>query len=185
MRCFPTTSHKVHGDKLDCKACHVRHVISCSNCHIETLVNERKRVDIKLSGWVFLMNYGGKVTLCHHADLCGEGQQDIPHVCPSKQPFCHETGQGMSGLSRHGTVKQVKSGRLKLTWLENGVLKNVKGVIPVGEGVEYECAYQNFINGKWEPIDNAPQPMIHYAGYGSPLSNHQLRKLATPMGKSK
>ncbi|MFH1025835.1 MAG: hypothetical protein V1764_04075, partial [Nitrospirota bacterium] len=64
--CHPSvpesTSHKIHRDTLECKACHVRHVVSCQNCHLETIINERKRVDIKVSGWVFLMNYEGKVT---------------------------------------------------------------------------------------------------------------------------
>jgi hypothetical protein len=80
-------------------------------------------------------------------------------------------------------VKQVQSGRLKLTWLENSELKNVKGVIPVVDGVTYECAYQDYKDGKWIPIENPAPPKIHYAGYGAPLTKEQLKKLAMPMGK--
>jgi len=180
-----TTSHKVHGDKLDCKACHVRHVISCSNCHIETLVNERKRIDIKLSGWVFLMNYGGKVTSATTQTFVVKDNKTFLMFAPQNSHSVMKQGRACQDCHATGTVKQITSGRIKLTWLENGELKNVKGVVPVGDGVEYECAYQNFVNGKWVPIENAPQPIVHYAGYGSPLSKDQLRKLATPMGKSR
>jgi hypothetical protein len=57
-----TTSHKVHGNKLDCKACHERQVATCYNCHMETDIKEGKRVSIPVSGWLFLMNHEGKVT---------------------------------------------------------------------------------------------------------------------------
>jgi len=41
-------------------------------------------------------------------------------------------------------VKQVQKGKLNLTWLENNELKNLKGVIPVVDGVTYDCVYQDF-----------------------------------------
>jgi hypothetical protein len=85
----------------------------------------------------------------------------------------------------HGTdiARQVQSGKVTLTWLENNELKNLKGVIPVVEGVDYDCAYQDYQNGKWIPIDNPSLPMVQYIGYGKPLSKEQLKKLAQPMGK--
>lgn len=39
----PTESHTTHQGKLDCKACHIRHVVTCTNCHFDTLVKEGKR----------------------------------------------------------------------------------------------------------------------------------------------
>ena len=178
-----STSHQVHKDKLECKACHVRHVVSCSNCHIETLVNERKRVDIKLSGWVFLINYNGKVTSGTTQTFVAPGNKTFLMFAPQNSHSVMKEGRKCSDC--HGTeiVKQVQGGKLKLTWLENGALKNVKGVIPVADGVTYDCAYQNYKDEKWIPIENPPAPMIHYAGYGTPLTREQLKKLAQPMGK--
>lgn len=37
----PTESHTVHKASLDCKACHIRHVVSCTNCHFDTMVEKR------------------------------------------------------------------------------------------------------------------------------------------------
>ena len=177
-----TKSHRVHGDKLDCKACHVRHVVSCSNCHIGTLVDERTRVDIKLSGWVFLMNYQGKVTSATTQTYVAPGDKTFLMFAPQNSHSIMKQGRKCEDC--HGTeiVKQVQNGRLKLTWLENNTLKNVKGVIPVLDGVAYDCAYQNYKDGKWLPIENPPAPLVHYAGYGTPLTKEQLKKLAQPMG---
>jgi hypothetical protein len=178
-----STSHQIHKDKLECKACHVRHVVSCSNCHIETLVNDRKRVDIKLSGWVFLMNYNGKVTSATTQTYVAQGNKTFIMFAPQNSHSIMKEGKKCGDC--HGTeiVKQVQNGRLKLTWLENNALKNVKGVIPVAEGVTYECVYQDYKNGKWIPIENAPAPLVHYTGYGTPLTKEQLNKMAQPRGK--
>lgn len=178
-----STSHQIHKDKLECKACHVRHVVSCSNCHIETLVNERKRVDIKLSGWVFLMNYNGKVTSATTQTYVVPGNKTFIMFAPQNSHSIMKQGRKCGDCHATEIVKQVQNGKLKLTWLENNELKNVKGVIPVVDGVTYDCVYQDFKNEKWIPIENPPAPMVHYAGYGTPLTKEQLKKLAQPMGK--
>jgi hypothetical protein len=178
-----TTSHNIHREKLDCKACHVRHVVSCSNCHMGTLVNEKKRVDIKLSGWVFLMNYNGKVTSATTQNFVVPDNKTFIMFAPQNSHSVMKEGRKCGDC--HGTeiVKQVQKGKLTLTWLENNILKNIKGVIPVTDSADYECVYQDFKDDKWIPIVNAPKPVVHYAGYGTPLTKEQLRKLAMPMGK--
>jgi hypothetical protein len=79
----------------------------------------------------------------------------------------------------HGTkiIKDVQSGKVKLTWLEEGKVKNLKGVIPVVKGVDYQCIYQDRKEGKWVPIQNPSKPLYHYAAFGEPLSEGQLDKL--------
>ena len=178
-----STSHQIHKDKLECKACHVRHVVSCQNCHFGVLLNEKKRVDIKLSGWVFLLNYNGKVTSGDTQTFVVPGNKTFLMFAPQNSHSIMKQGRKCGDCHGTESVKQIQGGRLKLTWLENNELKNVKGVVPVVDGVMYECVYQDYKDGKWIPIENPPQPMIHYAGYGSPLSKEQLRKLAMPMGK--
>jgi len=59
----------------------------------------------------------------------------------------------------------------------------MKGVIPVVDGVTYDYVYHDYKNGKWIPIENPPAPVLHYAAFGTPLSQEQLKKLAMPMGK--
>jgi len=179
----PSISHKVHRDKIDCKSCHVRHVVSCSNCHIETLIKEGKKVAIPLSGWVFLMNYNGKVTSANMQTFVVPDNKTFLMFAPQNSHSIMKEGRKCDDC--HGTenVKRVREGKLSLIWLENGVVKNVKGVIPVVDGVIYDSTYQNYKDGKWIPIANPSSPVIHYAAFGEPLSKEQLKKLSMPMGK--
>lgn len=185
--CHPSTpdsiSHKIHGQKLECKSCHVRHVVSCQNCHFETIITERKRVDIKVSGWLFLMNYEGKVTSANTQTFVAPGDKTFMLFAPQNSHSIMREGRKCGDC--HGTeaVRQAMSGKVKLTWLDNGELRNLKGVIPVGDEVFYDCVYQNYTDGKWVPIDNPPSPLVQYSGFGKPLTKEQLKKLAQPMGK--
>ena len=177
----PTDSHTVHGDKLDCKGCHVRHVVSCTNCHFETLVREGRRVAIPVSGWVFLMNYGGKVTSASMQTFVVKGDKTFFMFAPHMSHSVMKEGRKCEGC--HGTkvMKDVQSGKVKLTWLENGKVMNLKGVIPVVKGVDYQCIYQDRKEGKWVPIQNPSEPIYHYAAFGEPLSKEQLDKLVQQM----
>jgi hypothetical protein len=179
----PSISHKVHRDKLDCNACHVRHVVSCTNCHIETSIKEGKRVSIPVSGWVFLINYNGKVTSGNMQTFVAPGSKTFLIFAPQNSHSVMKEGRKCDDC--HGTeiVRKVREGRLSLTWLEDGTVRNAKGVIPVVNGVTYEAVYQNYKEGKWIPIENPPSPKMQYAAFGEPLSSEQLKKLSMPMGQ--
>ena len=56
-------------------------------------------------------------------------------------------------------------------------VEQVKGVIPVVEGVQYNSVFQDFKDGKWTPISNPEDPKVQYVGFGSPLSKEQLDNL--------
>jgi hypothetical protein len=180
---MPSVSHKIHQEKLDCKSCHVRHVVSCYNCHFDTFVKDGKKVAIPLSGWVFLMNYNGKVTSANMQTFVVQGNKTFLVFAPQYSHSIKKEGKKCEEC--HGTeiVRKVQEGKLKLTWFENGNVKNLTGVIPVVNGVIYEAVYENYKEGKWIPIKNPPSPLLHYAAFGDPLTKEQLKKLSTPMGK--
>jgi hypothetical protein len=173
-----STSHIIHGGKVDCKACHVRHVVSCTNCHFETLVKEGKRVAIPVSDWLFLMNYDGKVTSANMQTFVVKDNKTFLMFAPQFSHSVIKEGRKCEECHATETVKQVQKGKVKLTWMENGELKHIHGVIPVGDGVQWNFISQNRENEKWVPIENPTKPMLHYAGYGMPLSKEQLKKLS-------
>ena len=179
----PIISHKVHRNKLDCNACHVRHVVSCTNCHVGTLIKEGKRVSIPVSGRVFLINYNGKVTSGNMQTFVAPVDKTFLIFAPHNSHSIMKEGRKCDDC--HGTeiVRKVREGKLSLTWLENGNVRNTKGVIPVVNGVTYEAVYQNYKEGKWIPIEHPPAPKMQYAAFGEPLSAEQLKKLSMPMGK--
>jgi hypothetical protein len=174
----PTESHSVHKDRLDCKACHVRHVVSCTNCHFDHMAKTGERKARPVHDWVFLMNYEGKVSSANmQTFLVGKNKTFLmfaPHMSHSIMK------QGRDCETCHATdiVSQAQKGAVKLTWQEDGKLMNLKGVIPVVDGVDYSCAYADFVNGKWVPVKDPLKPEVQYVGYGTPLSKEQLANMA-------
>jgi hypothetical protein len=172
-----TKAHTVHGKKLDCKACHLRHVVSCTNCHMETFARTKKKKSIKVSGWIFLINYGGKVTSANMQNFVIDGKKTFlmfaPHMTHSIM------NPGRSCIDCHSTeiIKKIKKGKIKLTWLENEKTKNLKGVIPVVKGVDYSCVYIDYKDREWKPVKDPVKPVYHYAAFGVPLSKTQLESL--------
>lgn len=177
----PTRSHTVHGGKLECKACHERHVVSCTNCHFETMTKEKKRVSRPVSGWVFLMNYEGKVTSANTQTFVAPGNKTFLLFAPNHSHSVQKQGRACNDCHASEMVKQVQKGKARLTWMQDGKVVNVPAVIPVVDGVDYDFAYENYKDGQWIPIQDAPKPMLQYVGFGAPLSKEQLSRLAKPM----
>lgn len=176
----PTESHTVHKDRLDCKACHVRHVVSCTNCHFDTMVKKGERKARPVHDWVFLMNYEDKVSSANMQTFVVGENKTFLMFAPHMSHSIMKKGRECDACHATEIVNQVQKGALKLTWLEmiDDKLVNLKGVIPVVDGVDYDCAYDNFVDGKWIPVKNPLKPLLQYVGYGTPLSKEQLAKMA-------
>jgi hypothetical protein len=173
----PTESHTAHQGKLDCKACHVRHVVSCTNCHFDTMVKEGKRKAVPVWGWVFLMNYQGKVSSASMQTFVTGGNKTFLMFAPHMSHSVAAKGRPCGACHGAPNMKQALKGKLKLTWLEDGKVINTKGVIPVAEEVNYQCAYLDRRDGKWVPVKNPSQPKRQYVAFGKPLTKKQLEKL--------
>lgn len=176
-----TVSHTVHKGKLECKACHIRHVVSCTNCHFETYAQEGEKVKIKLSGWLFLMNYGGKVTSANMQTHVVQENKTFLMFAPQNSHSVMKNGRKCNECHATKIVKQVQQGEIDLIWFEDEKLNNLRGVIPVVDGVEYNSVYQDYKDGEWIPIENPSKPKVHYAAFGEPLTESQLKKLSIPM----
>jgi len=163
-----TTSHTIHGNDVDCKSCHVQQVVSCTNCHFETMINEGKRVSIPVSGWSFLMNYNGKVTSANMQTFVVPGNKTFLMFAPQFSHSVSKVGKRCEDCHANTNVDKVKDGTINLTWLENGKVEQVEGVVPVVDGVQYNSVYQNFKDGNWTPIENPEKPVVQYVGFGSP-----------------
>ncbi|MDY6862336.1 MAG: hypothetical protein SV062_05020 [Thermodesulfobacteriota bacterium] len=178
-----SVSHKIHDEKLECKSCHVRHVVSCTNCHFDSLVKKGERAAIKVSGWTFLMNYNGKVTAANMQTFVVNGNKTFLMFAPQFSHSIMKDGRKCNACHATEIVDQIKNGEINLTWLKNEKIENIKGIIPVIDGSEYNCFYQNYSDGKWIPITDPHEPIIHYAGFGEPLSKEQLNSLTKSMDK--
>jgi hypothetical protein len=174
----PSESHTAHGKKLDCKACHIRHVVSCTNCHFETMVEKGVRKAIPVSGWMFLINYNGQVTSGSMQTFVTKGDKTFLMFAPHMSHSVMEEGRKCDECHETETMKKALKGQLDLLWFENGKVCNLKGVVPVTDEVDYICVYQNYKDDKWIPIANPPKPVRQYAAFGKPLTREQLEKLS-------
>jgi len=146
------------------------------NCHFDTMVKEGVRKAMPVNGRLFLMNYKAKVTTASTQSFVAKGKTFLifaPHMSHAV------TKEGGACDSCHGTevMRQAKQGKVRLTWLENDQLMNLKGVIPVVDSAEYTFAYHDFQDGKWVLIGQHPQADRQYVGFGRPLSREQLESL--------
>lgn len=180
-----TISHTIHKDKLDCTACHVYQVITCANCHMDTDIKTGKRVSITLRNWVFLINYYGKVVSGNIQTFVVKKNQTFVVYAPY---FSHHVVKsGRSCEECHGTdiVKEINKGEIEIIDIENGTLNNIKGVIPIVEGVKYKSAYMEYIDDKWIPLKNPEEPLQQFVAFGEPLTKDQLKKLMMPFKNKK
>jgi len=171
-------SHVVHKGKLDCKACHTRHVLSCTNCHFDTFLNNGKKVAIPQSGWTFLMNYRGKVSSANMQTFLVENKKTFLLFAPNMSHSIMKEGRHCGDCHASDNIVKVSKGSIDIISIRDGKAENLKGIIPVVDGVDYKCVYMDREDGNWVPVKKPDKPLLQYAGYGEPLSDEQLKKLS-------
>ncbi len=169
-------SHIVHGNRLDCSACHLRHVVTCYNCHLDTFINEGKQAMIPLSNWIFLINYNEKVTAANMQTFVYQNKTFIVFAPMFSHSIMRE-GRDCSQCHNTEIIKNIRKKKFFPIEYKQNSVNNIKGVIPIYENMEWNFIYFNFINGEWSLIGNPEKPLIQYAGYGSPLKEDQLKRL--------
>jgi len=180
-----TISHKIHKDKLDCTACHVRQVVTCASCHMDTFIKTGKRVSVPLKNWIFLINYNGKVVSGNIQTFVVNKNKTFIIFAPYYSHDVVKQGRKCEECHAIDIVKKVNTGEIEITWIENGNLTNLKGVIPIVEGVEYKNAYMEYVDGKWIPLKDPERPLSQFVAFGKPLTKDQLKKLMLPFKSEK
>jgi hypothetical protein len=164
----PSLSHTAHKGTVDCKACHDRHVVSCTNCHFETLVQQGKRVAIPVSGWVFLMNLNGKVTSATVQSFVVKGKKTFLMFAPQHSHSvmakgrtckdCHATEvtrwKSATNLVAERTITEHERGHscYRECQLGNGLLRAGRGQVGSSEGCE---STSGAICRVWETTDGS------------------------------
>lgn len=130
-----------------------------------------------VSGWVFLMNLNGKVTSANMQSFVVKGKKTFLMFAPQHSHSVMAKGRTCNECHATEAARQAQNGKVRLTWSENGQLKNVKGVIPVAENVDWEMLYYEREEGKWVPLKDAEAPVLHYAGFGKTLTSQQMKNI--------
>ena len=179
-----TASHTIHGDKLDCAACHVTNTMACYNCHftkfMETGVKEGNFVPNK--EWMLLINYNGKVTSGTVMTLVDKNKT-FATFGPYFTHSIMKTGRKCADCHANEAVTTMQDGKkVPLVKFQDGKLVFWKGMIPVVNDKIELLFLDKDADGNWIPLEGAEPPLIQYSCYGTPLTDEQLTMLAMPMG---
>jgi hypothetical protein len=177
-------SHIIHGENIECMACHVLNRPSCHNCHFDTRIKDKKSVSFEFKNLHFLVNKRGKVTL---ATMLTFVYQNKPMISFGPK-FVHDVRkEARKCIECHNAklLKKVKENKLVLATYENGEMKNIEGVIPVLDGFNWNLFWMNWENDKWIPIQNPAKSIVRYSRYCSPITPEQFSKMETAAKKIK
>ncbi len=192
------SAHNIHGkntDKFECVACHTRSIVSCTNCHFETLLATKKnRAQVKISGFQMLLKKkNGKFTSGTYMTHSYDGKTNVifapfrSHVIMKEGKTCDACHQNMGNKNAaiaeyndKGTIQMTKfdSGTKKLSW--------AKGVIPlvadwnrayVYDFTTYKGDIMNLTSdpAKWEYVKSTTDNAHLY--YCEPLTAAEMKKL--------
>ena len=185
-----TTSHTLHGAALACDACHVSTVITCYNCHFQTLLDSHeKKAAAAFKNFIILMNdANGVVRAGTYQSAIYDGHTFVAfapyhgHAISAEGRACADCHNGPR-MTEYGTT-----GQIQMTWWDagEGKVMHTDGVIPF-EPDDMVFQFVDFVNGAWEPFDLATSQVGHTYQYKfcSPLTEDQLGALgatAEPTG---
>lgn len=135
-------AHSMHGkntDKFDCNVCHTESIVSCTNCHFETLLATGKnRAQTKIYGFQLLLKKKGRFTTGTFMTHTYAGKTNVivapfrSHVITSKGKNCADCHQNMGGTNVAITEYNA-TGQIQMTKWDESTKKitNAKGVVPL------------------------------------------------------
>ena len=174
-----TVSHRVHGDKLDCAACHVRDTTACYNCHFDSFLETgtRKGNFFPMKDWLLLINSEGKVTSGSAMTLVYKNKKFIAYVPYFTHSVSSEGRPCNDCHMNQAVVKMQKGQKVTVVDFNKGKVVTWKGVVPVVQG-KLEWAFLNRTEEGWEPVPTKGDPLVQFAAYGTPLTEEQFNKMA-------
>jgi hypothetical protein len=173
-------AHTVHGEKLDCTACHVSNSVSCMNCHFDTFkkTGSRDGIFFLLNCYLLLMNRDrdGKVT-CGTAMSFVTNNQKFLVYSPQFSHAIQKKGKACGDCHANEATKLIQQGKpIPMMVFKEGKMETWKGVVPaVPEKLQW--AYFNKEGDKWVPLESEAPEKIQW-WYGKPLTEEQIKKLS-------
>lgn len=136
------TAHNMHGkntDKFECLACHTTSVVSCTNCHFETLLATGKnRAQTKIKGFQLLVKRNGRFTTGSYMTHTYDGKTNViiapfrSHLITSEGKSCNACHANM-GNQNAAIAEYNSTGKIQMTkWDEaSKKISWAQGIIPL------------------------------------------------------
>lgn len=191
------SAHNMHGkntDKFECTACHTRSIVSCSNCHFETLIaTKMNRAQVKINNFQMLLKKNGKFTSGTYMTHTYDGKTNVifapfrSHVIMKEGLSCDACHLNM-GDKNIAIQEYNEKGSIQMTKFESTTKKLswAKGVIPlvadwdrayIYDFTTYKGDIMNITSDptKWEYIKSTTDNAHLY--YCEPLTAAEMKKL--------
>ncbi len=176
--------HLLHMDSVDCTACHTSSVISCYNCHFDTMVTD----DVKKffgppprSGFKFLVNQDGKVHTASFQSAVYQGDSFYviaPYTSHSvvREVACEDC-HGNAAVTEYNDTGAITVA----TWDEGtSTLTGPTGVIPIPENfataLQFDFLDYDSGTDTWSFLKTGAD--LTQMAYATPLTVEQMGKLA-------
>ncbi len=150
---LPSVSeHAIHGGQFHCDACHVESVITCYNCHFETLLDSHeKKAAAAFKDFVILMNGpDGRVRTGTYQSVKYEDKTFVAfgpyhgHTVTAAGRVCDDCHDSERIVELNDT------GSIAMTWWDDGegkVMHNT-GVIPFAPDL-FTWQFVDLVDGEW------------------------------------
>ncbi len=188
------TSHNLHTKTVDCLACHTTSIVSCVNCHFETLLATGKNRPLqKMKGFELLIKRNGKVTTGTFMTHTYNGKTNVI-IAPFRSHLIQKNARTCTDchVNMGGTVAAINeynaSGTITMTkWNEtNKNMATPVGVVPLVADFKtsmkfdfatYDGDPKNLTTDptKWRYISSKIDNIHTF--YAEPLDNSTLSKL--------
>ncbi len=199
-KCHPSlpsnTSHDIHQAKVQCTACHVKSVISCYNCHIESYVQGKVRRHYgPQRDFIFLVNRQGtgKVYPASYQTASYNGKTFIA-IAPFTPHTVVKEGRACADCHNNAAIKEYdQTGKITVTRWDTTQKKIISptGVIPIPP--DWQQAIQvDFVDYTGDPKSPTTDPTKwvflkatadgQQMLYAQPLTAEQLGKLRLAVG---
>lgn len=190
------TAHNLHAQtgKVDCAACHTLSIVSCTNCHFETLIATGKnRALKKIKGFELLVKRNGKVTSGTFMTFTYDGKSNViiapfrSHLIQKNAKTCTDCHVNMGGsvaaITEYNTSKTITMTKWDET---NKTMITPVGVVPIPadwktslkfDFATYDGDVMNLTSDptKWRYITSDVNNIHMY--YAEPLDSATLAKL--------
>jgi hypothetical protein len=176
--------HTIHGEKLDCSACHVSNTMACYNCHFSKFMEtgEKKGNFLPNKSWMTLINYEGKVTSGTIMTLVFENKTFVTYG-PYYTHSIMKKGHDCYDCHGNEAVMMMKEGmKVPIATFEDGKVIFWDGIIPTKAGLIENLFLDKDSEGNWIPLENATDPLIQFSCYGTELTDEQMQKLQMSFG---
>jgi hypothetical protein len=170
--------HSMHKDSLTCDTCHAKSVVTCYNCHFQTLLDShQKKPAAAFKDFVILGNGSdGKVCAMSYQSVIYNGK-GFAAFGPYHGHTITAEGRVCADCHDSPRMKELKEkGEIVMTWWDSdeGKVKHTTGVIPFVPD-KFKFQFVNLVDGLWAPVDPSVIQMQHE--FCTPLTEEQLKAL--------